>query len=317
MTDLMPEHATFAEMMTRATAEHSAQGQPPAEQPLSLLEKAAKVLGAFDGPEPRLSLTEVVRRSGIPRSSAHRILDQLVGLRWLDREGRDYRMGMRMLELGALASHHNRLRRAALPRLHALHEQTGHLVHLSVLDGTEVVYLERIGGLDDTSVPSRVGGRMPAYCTAAGKAVLAFSEPDAAEHVIAAGLRPRTPSTLVRPASLRQELAAARDRGLAFDREEAFRGVACVAAPLRGAGRAVAAISVSCKGGATAHRELERLAPAVLACSRAVWRELYGPGRARIRAAEATPVLPPAPEHRMSEQAMDNMMGWLGRSEWM
>ncbi|MET9691117.1 helix-turn-helix domain-containing protein [Streptomyces sp. NPDC006514] len=63
------------------------------------------VRGARDeeGPQPRLSLTEVVRRSGIPRSSAHRILDQLVQWRWLDREGRDYRMGMRMLELGALA----------------------------------------------------------------------------------------------------------------------------------------------------------------------------------------------------------------------
>ncbi|WP_345223973.1 hypothetical protein [Streptomyces cremeus] len=67
----------------------------------------------------------------------------------------------------------------------------------------------------------------------------------------------------------------------------------------------------------SAHRELERLAPAVLGCARAVWRELYGPGRARIRAAEAAPVAPAVPEHRMSEQAMDNMMGWLGRSEWM
>lgn len=288
-----------------------------AVSPLSLLEKAAEVLGAFDGPEPRLSLTEVVRRSGIPRSSAHRILDQLVGLRWLDREGRDYRMGMRMLELGALASHHNRLRRAALPLLHALHEQTGHLVHLAVPDGTEVVCLERIGGLDDRSVPSRVGGRMPAYCTGAGKAVLAFGEPDAAERVIAAGLRPRTPSTLVRPVSLRSELAAVRDRGIAFDREESFRGVVCVAAPLRGAGRAIAAISLSCKGGGTAQRELERLAPAVLACSRAVWRELYGPGRARTRHASATPPAPVAQQPRISEQAMDNMMGWLGRSEWM
>ncbi|WP_455354322.1 IclR family transcriptional regulator [Streptomyces sp. SYSU K217416] len=276
--------------------------------PLSLLEKAAKVLGAFDGTEPRLSLTEVVRRSGIPRSSAHRILDQLVQLRWLDREGRDYRMGMRILELGALASHHNRLRRAALPLLHSLHETTGHLVHLSVLDGAEVVYLERIGGSEDTSVPSRVGGRVPAYCTAAGKAILAFSDPAAVEHVLAYGLRPRTPRTLIHPVAFRSDLAATRDRGVAFDREESFRGVACVAAPLRGAGRAVAAVSVSCKG---AHRELERLAPAVLASTRAIWRELYGPGRA----GRSTP--PPSLEPGVSAQAMDNMMGWLRFSEWM
>lgn len=204
--------------------------------PLSLLEKAARVLGAFEGPQPRLSLTEVVRRSKIPRSSAHRILDQLVQLRWLDREGRDYRMGMRMLELGALASHHNRLRRAALPLLHALHEQTGRVVHLSVLDGAEVVCLERIGGSEATTVPSRVGGRMPAYCTATGKAILAFSDPSAVEHVLAQGLRPRTARTLVRPLALRSELAAIRESGVAYDREESFRGISCVAAPLRGPG---------------------------------------------------------------------------------
>ncbi|MFD7263907.1 IclR family transcriptional regulator [Streptomyces sp. NPDC059874] len=278
--------------------------------PLSLLEKAARVLGAFEGPQPRLSLTEVVRRSGLPRSSAHRILDQLVRLRWLDREGRDYRMGMRMLELGALASHHNRLRRAALPLLHALHEQTGRLVHLSVPDGAEVVCLERIGGSDTTTVPSRVGGRMPAYCTAAGKAILAFSDPAEVEHVLAQGLRPRTPRTLIRPLALRADLAAIRERGVAYDREESFRSISCVAAPLRGAGRALAAVSVSTGRG---ERELARLAPAVSACARAVWRELYGPGRSGRAAAAPRHDLEPA----VSAQAMDNMMGWLRFSEWM
>ncbi|MFF3621748.1 IclR family transcriptional regulator [Streptomyces sp. NPDC002467] len=278
--------------------------------PLSLLEKAARVLGAFEGPQPRLSLTEVVRRSGLPRSSAHRILDQLVRLRWLDREGRDYRMGMRMLELGALASHHNRLRRAALPLLHALHEQTGQVVHLSVLDGAEVVCLERIGGSEAMAVPSRVGGRMPAYCTAAGKAILAFSDPTELENVLGHGLRPRTPRTLIRPLALRAELAATRERGVAYDREESFRGISCVAVPLRGAGRAVAAVSVSTGRG---ERELARLAPAVSACARAVWRELYGPGRAGRAAAGPRPEAEPA----VSAQAMDNMMGWLRFSEWM
>ncbi|MFE2306671.1 IclR family transcriptional regulator [Streptomyces sp. NPDC059411] len=278
--------------------------------PLSLLEKAARVLGAFEGPQPRLSLTEVVRRSGIPRSSAHRILDQLVRLRWLDREGRDYRMGMRMLELGALASHHNRLRRAALPLLHALHEQTGRVVHLSVLDGAEVVCLERIGGSEATTVPSRVGGRMPAYCTATGKAILAFSDPSAVEHVLAQGLRPRTARTRLRPRGLRARHAARRQRGGGELRGESFRGISCVAAPLRGAGRAVAAVSVSSGRG---DREPSRLAPAVLACARSVWRELYGPGRAGRAGSAPAPDLEPA----VSAQAMDNMMGWLRFSEWM
>ncbi|MEV5879487.1 IclR family transcriptional regulator [Streptomyces sp. NPDC052101] len=280
--------------------------------PPSLLEKAAKVLSTFQSAEPRLTLTEVVRRSGLPRSSAHRILDQLVQLRWLEREGRDYRLGMGMLELGALASHHNRLRRAALPHLHALHESTSHLVHLTVLDGTEVVYLERIGGSDDSGVPSRVGGRQPAYCTAAGKAILAFADPALVEQVVGQGLRPRTSRTVTRPETFRTELARVRERGVAFDHEEAFRGVSCVAAPLRGAGRAIAAISVCGNG---THRELERIAPAVLGTSRSVWQAMFGPGRqkrkptARPSGGGSAPGVP--------QPAMDNMMAWLRFSEWM
>lgn len=94
------------------------------------------------------------------------------------------------------------------------------------------------------------------------------------------------------------------------DREESFRGICCVAAPLRGAGRAVAAVSVSsCRG----ERELARLGPAVLACARAVWREQYGPERAGRTAAAR----PQDPRPKVSEQEMDNMMGWLRFSEWM
>ncbi|MFJ5293423.1 MULTISPECIES: IclR family transcriptional regulator [unclassified Streptomyces] len=288
-----------------------------AEQPPSLLEKAALVLGAFEGPAPRLTLTDVMHRSGLPRSSVHRILDQLVRLRWLDREGRDYRLGMRMLELGALASHHNRLRRAALPHLHALHESTGHVAHLAVLDGPEVVYLERIGGAQDGGVPSRVGGRQPAYCTGTGKAILAFSEEALVAEAVRAGLRPRTARTITRPVTFHQELARIRDRGVAFDVEEAFRGVSCVAAPLRGAGRAIASVSLCGNG---THRELERLAPVVLATSRAVWRSLFGPGRAEARprtSAATAPVPAPAVATPIDAAEMDNMMSWLRFADWM
>ncbi|WP_308345506.1 IclR family transcriptional regulator C-terminal domain-containing protein [Streptomyces sp. ISL-94] len=130
------------------------------------------------------------------------------------------------------------------------------------------------------------------------------------EHVLAQGLRPRTARTLIRPLALRSELAATRERGAAYDREDSFRGISCVAAPLRGAGRAVAAVSVSsCRG----ERELARLGPVVAACARAVWRELYGPGRAGRSTTAPARDLEPA----VSAQAMDNMMGWLRFSEWM
>ena len=283
------------------------------EHPLSLLEKAALVLDAFEGSAPRLTLTEVIQRSGLPRSSVHRILDQLVQLHWLDREGRDYRLGMRLLELGGLAAHHNRLRRAALPALHALHEQTGHLVHLAVLSGTDVLYLERIGGSDDALVPSRIGGRQPAYCTAAGKAILAWNTPEALNAVLRAGLPARTAHTITRPQRLHDELLRVRAHGAAYDREEGFRGVTCVAAPLRGAGHAVAAVSVTGYG---LHRELERLTPVTQAAARSIWRSMFGPGRhpePPHRSAPARATRPPTIPHA----ALQSLLAWPRHTDWM
>ncbi len=82
---------------------------------------------------------------------------------------------MRLVELGSLAVHQDRLHRAAIPLLHELHRATGLVVHLAVLDGTDVVYLEKIGDRMAAAIPTRVGGRQPAHCTAVGKAILAYS----------------------------------------------------------------------------------------------------------------------------------------------
>ncbi|MEU6658820.1 IclR family transcriptional regulator [Streptomyces sp. NPDC046821] len=274
----------------------------------SLLEKAEQVLGAFDRAHPRLSLTEIIRRSGLSRSSAHRILDQLVRLRWLERDGREYHMGMRLLEHGGLAAHHNRLLRAAQPRLDALHEATGKLVQLFVLDGTDVVCLERVGSLDDRALPAHVGARLPAHCSAAGKAILGFGDPADVERVVDTGLPARTPRTVTRPLLFRTELASVRESGVAWDRHGTCRGLVSVAVPLRGAGRAIAAVSVSSTGN---HRTQGQLVPTLQSCARSIWTELYGPGRAARFAppVEAPPARVPVP--------MDNMMRWARIDGWM
>ncbi len=134
------------------------------ETPSAVIDRISLVLDAFDGPG-RLTLAQIVRRTGLPRSSAHRMLDRLVQLRWLRRSGRDYELGMRLVELGSLAVHQDRLVRAAAPLLGELHRATGLVVHLAVLDGPDVVYLEKIGDPTNAGLP-RVGGRQPAHCTA-------------------------------------------------------------------------------------------------------------------------------------------------------
>src|SRR5258705_10066 len=102
--------------------------------PSAVIDRISLVLDAFDGPG-RLTLAQIVRRTGLPRSSAHRMLERLVQLRWLRRSGRDYELGMRLVELGSLAVHQDRRGRAASPLLGQLHRATGLVVHLAALYG--------------------------------------------------------------------------------------------------------------------------------------------------------------------------------------
>src|SRR4051812_19579689 len=150
-----------------------------ASTPTAVIDRVSLVLDAFEGPG-RLTLAQIVRRTGLPRSSAHRMLERLVQLRWLRRSGRDYELGIRLVELGSLAVHQDRLHRAAMPLLHELHHATGLVVHLAVLDGSDVVYLEKVGDQMSATIPTRVGSRQPAHCTAVGKAILAYND-DAAD----------------------------------------------------------------------------------------------------------------------------------------
>jgi DNA-binding IclR family transcriptional regulator len=115
-----------------------------------------------------------------------------------------------------------------------------------VLDGCEVVYVGKIGGHRQATAPSRIGGRLPLYCTAVGKALLAFSPPELFTRVVETGLERRTPRTITAPGLLRRQLNQVAASGVAFEYEESAVGIACIGAPvLDDADRAVAAISVT------------------------------------------------------------------------
>ncbi|KBZ61853.1 IclR family transcriptional regulator [Mycobacterium colombiense] len=199
----------------------------PAETPTAVIDRISLVLDAFDGPG-RLTLAQIVRRTGLPRSSAHRMLERLVQLRWLRRSGRDYELGMRLVELGSLAVHQDRLVRAAGPLLGELHRATGLVVHLAVLDGPDVVYLDKVGDSPLTPMPTRVGSRQPAHCTAVGKAILAYRDGDAPVDLRAR----KTKYSIATSSQLAVELSRVRAHGVAFEREESLLGFGCVAAPI-------------------------------------------------------------------------------------
>jgi DNA-binding IclR family transcriptional regulator len=243
----------------------------------SVLERANSLLGAF-GPRHRyLTLSSIVIRTGLPKSTAHRTAKQMTELGWLVYEDGRYSLGTRIFELAGHSSVRYELREAALPYMEDLYEATHVNVHLAVRKDLDVLYVEKISGHDKITELSQVGGRMPLYCTGLGKSLLAFSPAQLLEEVINNGLMGRTQATITSPAKLRRELQTIAANGIAFDREEASIGIYCVAAPVRGHNRnAVAAISVT---GRVSRSRLDRLAPAVTAAALGVSRTLLGTGQ--------------------------------------
>jgi IclR family transcriptional regulator, acetate operon repressor len=238
----------------------------------SVLGRAFRVLAAFDS-TGELTLDALVSRTGLPRSTAHRVVSQLTQERALERSDHGWRLGTRMFELGQLVAREQRLRERSLAYMQDLFAATGETVQLAVADGDEVLYVEIISGHRKVPSPSRRGGRMPLHCTALGKALLAFSADGGRAFLAAAPrLEARTARTITDLEVLRRELHAVRADQLAYDREEAADGLQCVGAPiLGGGGAATAALSVSMPvGGRLSPAEV---APAVRTVARALSRE--------------------------------------------
>lgn len=211
--------------------------------PASVLGRAAAVVGAFDEHHPVLGIADLARRTGLAKSTVHRLVTELVGLRVLDRAEQEpghYRLGMWLFELGELVPAHRTLSEAALPVMEDLLEATHQRIHLAVLDGVDVVYVEILGALD-RSVASRTGGRIPAHATGVGKAMLAYSPKAVVRERVDAGLPRLTPRTITTPGALARELQDIRTEGTAYDREESHVGISCVAAPVFGSSRRVRA----------------------------------------------------------------------------
>ena len=239
----------------------------------SVAGRISMLIGAFDATSPTLSLSQLTERTGLPKSTVHRMADQLVEFKWLERTPTGYRLGLRFFEVGGLVSSRTHLRERALPFLQDLQSGTKHSVHLGILEGHDVVILEKLWGHDSMTLPTRVGGRMPAHCTAAGKALLAFAPDKTIDELITSGLERRTGRTIVVPELFRQELAAVRTAHWALETEENVAGLRCVAAPIRGSGRAIAAVSVS---GPVHKIDVSRVVPLVRRCATEIWSQLFG-----------------------------------------
>ncbi|GAA3158895.1 IclR family transcriptional regulator [Planomonospora alba] len=278
--------------------------------PPSMVERMTLIMDAFTGRSTRLTLEDVARCTHLPRSTAHRILDQLVRLQWIEHTAFGYGLGPRALGLGGRDGGHGEIREAAAPFLHDLQLRTGLVVHLAVLDGAEVYYLDKVGGRFAAAVPSRVGGRAPAHSTALGKAMLAWLQPEQVDTRIGGAISRLTSRTIGELDTLHQELNRVRQRrGLAFERGECFPDIACVAAAVRGPEGPVAAVSLV----GDARTPLERVAPLVADVARRVSLALFpdaeAPRRARLMAV--------VPEQGWSPETMNRFLATGQDGDWL
>jgi DNA-binding IclR family transcriptional regulator len=214
--------------------------------PTSVLERVFAILDCFSAEQPELTLAELATRTAIPKPTVHRLAKVLVDQRLLTRTDAGFALGIRLFELGELVGERRDLRDTSLPFLQELFELTHETIHLGVLEGNEVLYFVKIVGYKAFALPTRTGGRWPAYASALGKALMAFGPADPLQFLPPAALKPLTPYTIIDPQRLKRELAIVRRVGTAIESQEAVLGNACVAAPIFDAdGRLAAAVSVS------------------------------------------------------------------------
>lgn len=216
----------------------------------SSLRKALLLLNVVsDHSSPEgLALAELADLSGVNKSTVLRLASPLIDENLIERDrvtGR-FRLGFGSLRLGQSYLDSLDLRSAANEELRALMRRTANTVHLVVLSGHDVVYLNKVEDEATVRMASRVGASMPAYCTAVGKAILAYSPEEVVGPILVAPLAAITPKTIVDPDVLRLELSAVRRRGYSIDDRENEPEVRCVAAPIfNHDDTVVAALSVS------------------------------------------------------------------------
>jgi IclR family KDG regulon transcriptional repressor len=216
---------------------------------VQVLDRAIAILDVLAEAREGLSLGDVATAIGVHKSTAHRIIMNLEGQRMVDRDpatGR-YRLGLRLFELGSVAIGKFDIRERARQYLETILRETQESVHLCVLDGGEVLYLDKIEPSRTVRLSSRVGLRNPVHCTAVGKAMMAWLPDSEIENIVQRhGLRRFTTKTITTLAELRAELVQVRECGYAVDDEEHEDDVRCVAAVVRDhAGRPAAAMSIA------------------------------------------------------------------------
>ncbi len=244
--------------------------------------KALMVMDDVAGFGRPVRFSELLDRSPYPKATLYRFVQVLTkqGMLHFDPDRQTYAPGLRLVRLAHAAWQTSALAPIARRHIDALSDAVGETVHLAQLDGAQVLYVDKRNARHPIEMFSAAGKVGPAYCTGVGKAMLAFLPNDQLDHAIAQQSFHRfTPQTYTDAAALRAELAAIRERGFAYDREEHEPGIICIAHPiLTRAGRVLGAMSVTSTtarenlAGLDRHLPMIRTAAEAIAAEAQDWR---------------------------------------------
>jgi IclR family transcriptional regulator, pca regulon regulatory protein len=224
-------------MIDRSTGKKKKSGAAGSEKNTVLsLAKGFRILEAFTAQEPELTMAEVARRAGVDNATAFRFLNTLVDIGYVDRvpEAKKFRLGLKVLDLGFNAIARSDLRNSARPILRALVGEINEAASIGVLDGADIIYVERIqAGLARLGVDIRIGSRVPAYSSAVGHAILAWLPRQNQISILQSQPRKSlTSTTLTDLDTLLDRLEQVKRRGYAISDQETVTGLYVLAAPV-------------------------------------------------------------------------------------
>ena len=253
---------------------------------LQAIDRAVALLDLLGRSDVPLGLTDVSRLLGMHKSTAQRFLRVLEGHHLVScrTDGR-YHLGLHLRDLGDRALEQFDIRDRAMPYFRVLVDDIKEIGHLCVMRRNTIVYLDKISPVRSVCQTSRVGLTNPIYCTAVGKAMLAFSSPEERDAILSTLTFQRiTKNTHTNQGSLVKDLHMVRSRGYALDDEEIEDGVRCVGAPiLNSEGRAIAAISISGPTFRMTRTKVPVIAKKVIECCDQITRSLGYETRKRIK----------------------------------
>jgi len=241
------------------------------------VERALDILLCFSRQTPQLSMTQIAERLGMNKSAVHRHLATLERMRFVQRDPVTgmYQLGIRLLQMAYLTLEGSDLRRVAAPFLRSLCDEYRETVDLAVLDDTEVVFLDVVESPQRVRLAAAIGQRLPAYATAAGKAILALMPEATVRRILAHGMPATTGHAARSPEALLADLRLTRERGFALAEQEYEEGINAVAAAIVDSNeQPLASISVAGPMYRLTRERMIEIGPHVVAAARAIAREL-------------------------------------------